>query len=64
MVTSTYSIRTEDQDVITEFEDFCTWVLVVHIVEPRWLLKTSSGKTPRAANRDKYLAELTSPCEG
>jgi acyl-CoA synthetase (AMP-forming)/AMP-acid ligase II len=29
----------------------------VRIVEPRWLLKTSSGKTARAANRDKYLAE-------
>jgi hypothetical protein len=23
-----------------------------------WLLKTSSGKTARAANRDKYLAEI------
>ncbi|MCL5275311.1 MAG: AMP-binding protein, partial [Chloroflexi bacterium] len=30
----------------------------VRIVEPRWLLKTSSGKTARAANRDKYLAEV------
>ena len=29
----------------------------VHIVGPRWLLKTSSGKIARAANRDKYLAE-------
>jgi fatty-acyl-CoA synthase len=30
----------------------------VHIVDPRWLLKTSSGKIARAANRDKYLAEV------
>jgi hypothetical protein len=29
MVTTTYSFRTEDQDMITEFEDFCTWVFVV-----------------------------------
>ncbi len=30
----------------------------VYIVGARWLLKTSSGKTARAANRDKYLAEI------
>ena len=29
----------------------------VHIVGPRWVLKTSSGKVARAANREKYLAE-------
>jgi acyl-CoA synthetase (AMP-forming)/AMP-acid ligase II len=29
----------------------------VKIVEPRWLLKTSSGKIARSANREKYLAE-------
>jgi acyl-CoA synthetase (AMP-forming)/AMP-acid ligase II len=29
----------------------------VHIVGPRWLLKTSSGKIARAANREKWLAE-------
>ena len=28
MVTTTYSFRTDDQDMITEFEDFCTWVFV------------------------------------
>ena len=27
----------------------------VEIVEPRWILKTSSGKVNRAANREKYL---------
>ena len=30
----------------------------VHMVGPRWLLKTSSGKIARAANREKYLAEI------
>jgi acyl-CoA synthetase (AMP-forming)/AMP-acid ligase II len=29
----------------------------VHLVGPRWVLKTSSGKVARAANREKYLAE-------
>jgi acyl-CoA synthetase (AMP-forming)/AMP-acid ligase II len=29
----------------------------VHVVGPRWLLKTSSGKIARGANREKYLAE-------
>jgi acyl-CoA synthetase (AMP-forming)/AMP-acid ligase II len=29
----------------------------VHIVGPRWVLKTSSGKVARSANREKYLAE-------
>jgi fatty-acyl-CoA synthase len=27
----------------------------VHIVGPRWVLKTSSGKVARAANREKYM---------
>ena len=29
----------------------------VHVVGARWVLKTSSGKLARAANRDKFLAE-------
>jgi len=29
----------------------------VYLVGPRWVLKTSSGKVARAANREKYLAE-------
>jgi len=29
----------------------------VHVVGPRWVLKTSSGKVARAANREKYLTE-------
>jgi len=32
-------------------------VSFVHLVGPRWLLKTSSGKLARAANRDKWLQE-------
>jgi acyl-CoA synthetase (AMP-forming)/AMP-acid ligase II len=30
---------------------------LVYTVGPKWLLKTSSGKIARSANRDKYLAE-------
>ncbi|MBI1259866.1 MAG: AMP-binding protein [Chloroflexi bacterium] len=29
----------------------------VHLVDSRWLIKTSSGKIARAANRDKWLSE-------
>jgi acyl-CoA synthetase (AMP-forming)/AMP-acid ligase II len=35
----------------------------VKIVGPRWLVKTSSGKIARSANREKYLAELALPSE-
>jgi fatty-acyl-CoA synthase len=31
---------------------------LVHLVGPKWLLKTSSGKIARAANREKYLTEM------
>ena len=30
----------------------------VHLVGLHWLIKTSSGKTARSANRDKFLAEM------
>jgi len=30
----------------------------VKVVGPRWILKTSSGKTARSANKDKFLLEL------
>jgi fatty-acyl-CoA synthase len=30
----------------------------VHLVGRKWLIKTSSGKIARSANRDKYLAEM------
>jgi len=29
----------------------------VHVVGPKWIIKTSSGKIARLANRDKYLKE-------
>jgi len=29
----------------------------VQLVDEKWILKTSSGKLARAANRDKWLAE-------
>jgi fatty-acyl-CoA synthase len=31
-------------------------VTYVHLVGERWLIKTSSGKIARAANREKWLA--------
>jgi len=30
----------------------------VHIVSAPWIVKTSSGKTARLANREKYLKEV------
>ena len=30
----------------------------VKAVESKWILKTSSGKTARTANKEKFLAEL------
>jgi len=30
----------------------------VHLVDSKWLLKTSSGKIARGANRDKFLTEV------
>ncbi len=30
----------------------------VHIVGKHWLVKTSSGKTARSANREKFLKEM------
>jgi acyl-CoA synthetase (AMP-forming)/AMP-acid ligase II len=30
----------------------------VHLVRPPWLVKTSSGKTARSANREKFLREM------
>jgi acyl-CoA synthetase (AMP-forming)/AMP-acid ligase II len=30
----------------------------VKVVSPKWILKTSSGKTARSANREKFLKEL------
>ncbi len=36
----------------------------VQVVGPKWILKTSSGKTARAANREKYLREFGASMDG
>lgn len=36
----------------------------VKAVDPKWILKTSSGKTARAANKEKFLAELQKELSG
>jgi acyl-CoA synthetase (AMP-forming)/AMP-acid ligase II len=33
----------------------------VQVVPPQWILKTSSGKTARSANKEKYLQSLSNP---
>jgi len=33
----------------------------VQVVPPKWILKTSSGKTARSANKEKYLQSLGNP---
>lgn len=43
--------RVSQQSMIT--------VSYVHLVQPGWLIKTSSGKIARSANRDKWLAETS-----
>ena len=30
----------------------------VKVVDPKWILKTSSGKTARSANKEKFLREI------
>lgn len=35
----------------------------VEVVGPKWILKTSSGKTARSANREKFLREFGSPIQ-
>ena len=30
----------------------------VHLVDAHWLVKTSSGKIARSANKEKFLAEM------
>ena len=32
---------------------------IIQLVPPRWLIKTSSGKVARSANKDKYLATVS-----
>ena len=42
---------------------YAMMVLPVPVLDDRWLIKTSSGKIARAANRDKWLAEPARPAE-
>ncbi len=50
--------RAIEQDLRTRVVQRTEVVLKdVRLVERRWLIKTSSGKIARAANREKYLAE-------
>lgn len=35
----------------------------VHLVEDGWIIKTSSGKTARLANRDKFIQETSYPVD-
>ena len=36
----------------------------VKVVGPKWILKTSSGKTARAANKEKFLSEIETGVNG
>ena len=36
----------------------------VKVVDPRWIIKTSSGKTARSANREKFMQELEAQGRG
>jgi len=42
---------------ITVAKQSMVTVTYVHLVGERWLIKPSSGKIARAANREKWLAE-------
>ncbi len=53
----TYRIADEIRQRVTRGSDIA--LRQVKLVERGWLLKTSSGKTARNANREKYLAETT-----
>lgn len=54
----------ENKKVITEqirqlvAKNTAVILQAIHLVPLRWLLKTSSGKIARNANREKYLAEI------
>ncbi len=48
-------IANEIRQVVTQ--DSAVALRHVHLVEDGWIIKTSSGKTARLANRDKFLKE-------
>jgi len=51
-----YRVSDAVRQSITQNSDVA--VRVVKLVEPMWLLKTSSGKIARGANREKYLEAI------
>ena len=51
-------IADQVRSVVTKGSDVA--LRYVHLVERGWLIKTSSGKVSRSANREKYLAERES----
>lgn len=53
-------MRIADQIRAHVTKDSAVALRYVKVVGPKWVLKTSSGKTARAANRDKFLKELES----
>jgi len=50
-------IAVEIRERVTRGSDIA--LRYVHVVERNWLLKTSSGKVARRANREKYLSEFS-----
>ena len=59
-------VETQDQHELERISDGVRQVVTrgsavalrhVHLVGPKWLIKTSSGKTARGANKEKYLKE-------
>ncbi|MEN8171571.1 MAG: hypothetical protein ABFS03_01680, partial [Chloroflexota bacterium] len=49
-------IANQIRQLVTQGSDVA--LRFVQVVEPKWLLKTSSGKIARGANKDKYLAHF------
>jgi acyl-CoA synthetase (AMP-forming)/AMP-acid ligase II len=53
----TERIAAEIRETVTRGSDIA--LRYVHVVDRNWLLKTSSGKVARRANREKYLSEFS-----
>lgn len=53
----TERIAAEIRERVTRGSDIA--LRYVHVVDRNWLLKTSSGKVARRANREKYLSEFS-----
>jgi hypothetical protein len=66
MVTTPSSFRIEDQDMITEFEDFCTWVFVV--VDDIWEqiapFFKRPGTAPVCSDSELIAMALIGECRG